>query len=161
MEQQPHDIALSKAKIALMSRSDSAFFTTLAFSLKHEFDPSVPTARTNGKRVLYNPDFFMALGVEERVFLMLHETMHCAYLHMDRLQTRDKQRFNEAADHVINLQLIERGFKMPAIGLADPQYKDMSTEEVYDLLMALPQMPSNTVAGFGEDLEEPDGPGSP
>lgn len=152
--------ALSKAKIALMSRADSAFFTTLAFSLIHEFDASIPTAATNGKRIKYNPDFFMNMSHDERVFLMLHEAMHCAYLHMVRNKGHDKRRFNIAADHVINLQLLDRGFKMPASGLADPQYKDMSAEEVYKFLPEPPPGSGNSngggMGGFGQDLEDPD-----
>jgi predicted metal-dependent peptidase len=158
MSQLPHDIALNKAKIALMSRADSAFFTTLAFSLKHIFDDSIKTAATNGTQVRYNTEFFMSLSHDERIFLMLHEAMHCAYLHMERGKSFNQRKFNVAADHVINLQLKERGFKMPSMGLADDQYKGMSTEEVYALL---PEQPDNEpMAGFGEDLEAP-GDGSP
>lgn len=126
--------AFNKTKIALMSRADSAFFTTICFSLKHEWDDSIKTAATDGSSIFFNPEFFMSLDVEERVFLLLHEAMHCAFLHMDRLQTRDRAKFNVAADHVINLMLIERGFRMPKVGLADPQYQGMSTEEVYKIL---------------------------
>ena len=154
MDQTPHNVALNKAKIALMGRPDSAFFTTLAFSLIHEFSDKVPTAATNGKRIQYNPEFFMSLSHDERVFLILHEAMHCAYLHMERKGDRDHRKFNIAADHVINLQLIERGFAMPKDGLADPQYKELSTEEVYNLLPTTP--PGQGMGGFGEDLQAPD-----
>lgn len=129
-----HQLALNKAKINLMSRPDSAFFTTVCFSLKHIWDDTISTACTNGKEIRFSPKFFMSLNVEEQVFLLLHESMHVAYLHMDRLQERDPQKWNEAADHGINLQLIERGFQMPKMGLADPKYRGMSTEEVYKLL---------------------------
>ena len=159
MDQSPQDIALSKAKIQLMARPDSAFFTTIAFSLIHEFSEATDTARTNGKRIQYNPKFFMDLNHEERIFLILHESMHCAYLHMDRAQAYDPRKFNIAADHVINLQLLDRGFKMPKVGLADSQYRGLSTEEVYNLL---PENPNNGgggsgVPGFGADLELPEG----
>ena len=129
-----HQMALNKAKINLMSRPDSAFFTTVCFSLKHIWDDTISTANTNGKEIRFSPKFFMSLNVEEQVFLLLHEAMHVAYVHMDRLQDRDHQKWNEAADHVINLQLIDRGFQMPKMGLADPKYRCMSTEEVYKLL---------------------------
>lgn len=129
-----HQKALNKAKIALMSKADSSFFTTLCFGLKHVWDDSIPTAATNGTTVYYNPEFFMELSEPERVFLLVHETMHVALLHMERLKDRNHQRWNVAADHVINLSLIARGFTMPSMGLADKQYTDMSTDEVYKLL---------------------------
>lgn len=156
MEQAPHTIALNKAKIALMSRPDSAFFTHTAFGLVHEFDSSIRTAATNGKFIKYNPDFFMSLNTEERIFLMLHETMHVAYLHMARTGDRCPDKFNIAADHVINLQLIERGFKMPSMGLADKQYTGLSTEEVYNLLPPSPSGGDQGVPGFGNDLLPPE-----
>lgn len=126
--------ALDKAKIGLMSKPDSAFFTTICFSLKHIWDESIPTAATNGSYIKFNTAFFMSLSPEERIFLLIHESMHVAYLHMARLMGRNHQKFNKAADHVINLMLIARGFKMPTGGLADPQYIGLNTEEVYDLL---------------------------
>jgi predicted metal-dependent peptidase len=156
MEKAPHEDALNKAKIALMSKPDSAFFTTLAFSLIHEFGTQTQTACTNGKRIIYNPQFFMSLNHDERVFLILHEAMHCAYLHMERTGDRDHRKFNIAADYVINLQLVDRGFKMPKEGLLNEQYRNMSTEEVYNVLPKPPE--GEPMPGFGEDLEEPDGP---
>lgn len=144
--------ALSKAKIQLMSRADSAFFTTLCFSLKHMFDEKVPTACTNGKVVRYNPNFFMNLSKEERLFLMLHETMHPAYMHMLRVPAgANHQRWNIACDHVINLQLIERGFKMPKDGHADRAYKGLCAEQVYLLL------PQNCGQPQMRDLEPQEG----
>ena len=142
----PHEEALSKAKILLMTKPNSVFFTTLCFSLHHKFDAEVPTACTDGKYITYGPDFFMRLSPEERVFLLLHETMHCAYLHMMRLGEFNPRKWNIATDHVINLQLIERGFKMPEGGLADPRYTGMSAEEVYKLL------PEDNTKPMMEDL---------
>ena len=129
-----HHAALNKAKIQLMARPDSAFFTTLCFSLKHVWDEEIPTACTDGREIRFSPKFFMSLAVEEQVFLLLHESMHVAYLHMARLGDREHRRWNHAADYVINQQLVDRGFKMPKQGLLDPQYANKSTEEVYDLL---------------------------
>lgn len=138
--------ALSKAKIQLMTKPDSVFFFSLCFSLKHVFSDEVPTACTDGKQIIYNPDFFMGLDKEERIFLLLHETLHCAYMHMVRLNERDPRKWNKAADHVINLQLIERGYKMPQGGLADRQYTGMYTEQVYNLI------PDNKEEPFDGDL---------
>jgi predicted metal-dependent peptidase len=149
---QEHIDSLNKTKIRLMSRSDSAFFTTLCFSLKHKFNPDIPTAQSNDLTIEYNPDFWMKQDDEEKLFLMLHETMHPAYLHGPRLQKgMNFKRANIAMDHVINLQLIDRGFKMPKGGHADPRFRGMHWEAVYKLLpesddepMMQDVMPSNT-----------------
>lgn len=143
--------AFDKAKIQLMSRPDTTFFITVLFSLKHIWDERIPTACTNGLEIRTNPTFFMSLHPEERLFLMLHETLHVAYLHMARLSGRNPQKWNIAADHVINLQLIARGFRMPKGGLADRQYIDMFTEQVYDLI------PDDQCKNFDMDLVEGDG----
>lgn len=148
------DQEMSRTKIALMSRPDSAFFTTLAFSMRHEWDDTVPTACTDGRRVYWGPDFFMnrLVDSEERLFVLVHECMHPAYMHMIRIPPGAcPDRWNIACDHVINLQLIDRGFKMPTLvkGHADPQYKGMSAEEIYKLLPDNPGKPSM------QDLMEP------
>lgn len=126
--------ALSKTKIALMSSPDSAFFTTVAFGLKHEFDDRIRTACTNGYWIKYSPDFFMKQEPDQRVGLMLHETFHVIFNHMGRLLGKDMTKWNFATDYVINLMLVERGFKLPKGALLDYQYKGLSAEEVYDLL---------------------------
>lgn len=144
-----HDKALSKAKIHLMTKPDSVFFTTIVFSVKHLWDFNIPTAATNGTEIRYNPKFFMSLSQEERVFLLLHESMHIAYMHMLRLKERDHGKWNMAADYVINLMLVDRKYVMPKCGLLDRRYRGMSTEEVYDLL------PDNkTIPQELSDLEE-------
>ena len=137
----PHNTALSKAKIQLMASHDSAFFTTLCFSLRHVWDISTPTAKTNGLEIRYNPNFFLSLNVRQQVFLLIHEAMHVAYMHMLRQGTRDHAKWNYACDFVINGQLIDRGFEMPPGGLHDNKYRDMSAEQIYDIL---PQPPSNS-----------------
>ena len=153
--------AFSAAKIALMQRPDSVFFTTVCFSLKHVWDDTIPTACTDGKEIRFNPEFFMSLNKEERIFLMLHESMHVAFMHTARFETyksTNHSKFNIAADHVINLMLIDRGFKMPQCGYADQQYTGMCVEEVMKLL---PDDPPNEKwmdikSGAGSLTEEED-----
>lgn len=143
--------AYDKAKIGLMAKSDTAFFTTIVFSLKLIWDWAIKTAATDGTSIRINPNFFMSLNPEERIFLLVHESMHVALLHMTRLGTRIHKKWNMACDHYINLMLIARGFRMPSCGLADPQFKICtSADEIYDLL---PDPSENSQ--FEMDLEEP------
>ena len=138
-----------------MTKPDSVFFTTLCFSMQHVWTDRIATAACDGKKIYWNPDFFMSLAnKEEQVFLMLHETMHAAYMHMDPVRSNGKcpNKWNIAADHVINLQLIERGFTMPTgknKGVADSKYAGMSAEEVYALL------PKDSPQSTMPDLEAP------
>ena len=126
--------ALTKTKIKLMSSANMAFFSTVCFSLKHSWDDTLPTAATDGKSLFINPTFFMKLSVDERLFLLLHETLHVCLLHMARLSTRNMRKWNIAADYVINVVLVERGFVMPKGGLLNYKYSGMYSEQVYKLL---------------------------
>ena len=126
--------AYDKAKIGLMAKPDTTFFTTIVFSLKLIWDRCIPTAATDGSSIRMNPDFFMSLLPDERIFLIVHEAMHVALLHMLRLADREHRKWNKACDHYINLMLIERGFRMPQNGLADSKYKGLSSDEIYALL---------------------------
>ena len=146
--------ALNKAKIRLMSSPDSAFFTTVCFSLKHVWDDQVPTAATDGRNIRFNPEFFLSLTTDEQVFLLLHEAMHVAYQHINRKMGREHQKWNVAGDLVINQHLVDRGFKMPQMFLLDSQYKDMSTEQVYDLLPNNPPCPMPDLLDGDIDADE-------
>ena len=130
--------ALSKAKVRLMLKKDCAFFATLILQTPVYWltADEVNTAATDGKNLFFNPEFFLALAPEERIFLILHEVMHNVYNHGIRLGFRDHVTWNEAGDYVINDELIQRGFKMPAKGLHNVDYRDMSADEVYEDLIS-------------------------
>ena len=150
--------ALNKAKIRMMSTTDVTFFTALCFLMKHRINTSVPTAATDGKHIIFNPHFFLSLTAEEQLFLLLHETMHVAFMHVRRGNEKNPGRYNRAADYVINWFLTQLNFKMPEGGLLNPDYRDMSTDEVYALLdddeEADKQCPMDIIAGNGDDIEE-------
>lgn len=125
---------VARAKIGLMQKPDSTFFAVLCCSLPLSFSNEISTAATDGESLFLNPDFFIGLSLEERITLLAHETLHVAYLHALRKDHRDHKRFNAAADYVINLELVSRGYRLPAKGLLDRKYAGLSSEQVYDLL---------------------------
>ncbi len=132
--------ALSRAKIALLGKKDAAFVSTIVVSLNNQWTDTIPTAGTNGVDLLVNEEFFMGLNPLEQVGLLAHEAWHVALQHVmpDRVRGRNFKVYNEAADHVINLMLLDSGFRLPKGGLANPDFKGMSTEQVYDALMKDP-----------------------
>lgn len=148
------DKALQRAKIGLMTKPDSVFFSDLLLSFKCVWKTSIPTASVGGMSIWINPEFFMNLKPEEQIGLLVHEVMHPAYMHPYRLGNRDPYRHNIACDHVINLELLARGFSLPPGGYADRQYIGMTSEQVYDLLPNTPPPDFNPDIEYSNDGEE-------
>lgn len=129
------DEVLANAKVHFMCKQGGVFFSRVSMLLEHKISLEIPTAATNGKYVIYNPNFFMGLSKEERVGLICHECAHVAFLHMFRIGDRDPKIWNLAGDYVINGVLITAGFKIPECGLHDPQFDGWSTDQVYEYLI--------------------------
>lgn len=115
------------------------FFGVLALKLQVVEDHSCPTAWVNGSQLGYNPDWIKTLPDSQVKGLIAHEVMHCVFKHPYRRKGRDKRKWNEANDHVINLILLDEGFDLPPDGLWDKQYKNMSSDHVYTLLPDQPK----------------------
>ena len=126
---------LSKCKTQLLMKKGVMFFNNVILQLNHVISKDIPTAATDGISVLYNPDFFISLSQEERLGLMMHEGMHVALLHMVRRGKYDPMIWNQAGDYVINLLLINNGFKLPPNALVDTKFQGMSTDQVYEYLL--------------------------
>ena len=105
-------------------------------------------------------DGMYSLDPEERLFLILHEIMHNVYNHNTRRGFRDASTWNEAADYVINDELIQRNFKMPSGGLHNLDYRDMSADEVYEILMDRKNKGGHNQPSPWPDLKEPQANGS-
>jgi predicted metal-dependent peptidase len=129
---------------------NNVFFTAMLYNLKHEFSDKVPTAGTDGVRLLINPEWFEALKVDDAVFVLAHELGHVMLFHSLRRGARDPMLWNIAADYVVNLMLVEHRFPRPAImDIYDTKYSGWTTEKVYDDLVQNPppQGTKNKLAG--------------
>lgn len=152
---------ISKAKVKLILKGSNVFLSTLALNLSTIVEEGVGTAFTDGTTIKFDPKFVESLSDDELVFLVAHETWHVAFMHMFRRGPRDPQRWNCAADYVINNMLIAAGFTMIEGGLSDSRYKDMSAEEVYELLPENPQdLPENPQDGDFTEPSNGEGSGS-
>ena len=96
--------------------------------------PLCPTAMTDGRAVYADCRFYAGLDSEERLFVMAHEAWHCVLLHFVRRQTRDKLRFNIAADLEIHFVLLKEKMKEPFVLPHDPAWEGLSAEEIYEKL---------------------------
>lgn len=155
---------ISKAKIKLLIQQNQAFLSSMVLSLNTKIDNTIPTACTDGLEIRFSEDFVKGLSDPELLFLVAHETWHVAFMHMTRRGGRDPQKWNHAADYVINHMLVKDGFTMIEGGLYDDKYEGLSADEVYDLLPDNDQLEDNPLNGDFEDSDgtsaDKDGDGS-
>ena len=159
---------IAKAKTALIL--EHPFFGNLAMNMPFEITKEVPTAATNGDRVLFNPDFCQPLSDEELLFLVAHEVCHPMFEHIFRRGERDKFKWNYAGDAVINPMLEDEGIgKFIKGGVMDRDLLKRAggtTDGVYNLLPPEPK-DKNGGEGFGngmnpyDDIEDATGNSSP
>jgi predicted metal-dependent peptidase len=139
-EQAAKALSLARCRLVLGKDAKSAFFATLALRLKLEVMWEADTLATDGKRLVFNPDFINQFTLEEHIALVAHEVMHNALAHHARRGQRDKARWNVAADLAVNPLLIDAGFTLPEGGCIPGRgkYADLpngkSAEEYYALL---------------------------
>ena len=98
--------------------------------------PGVETAATDGQRIYLSPSGFLPRPVQDKLFIYAHEVLHCALSHVSRRGSRDPRLWNIAADIVVNGLLIESGFDMLPDGVRDDNLAHLSTEAVYEQLLA-------------------------
>jgi len=124
------------ARVGMLLRA--SFFGNLATRLKlTNADEWCPTAATDGRNFYYNSRFVDMLKPKEVEFLFGHEVLHCVYDHFGRRGDRDPQLFNIANDYCVNADLKKHRvgeFITSVPCLYNPEYEDMSSEEIYDVL---------------------------
>jgi predicted metal-dependent peptidase len=124
---------LSRARTQLLL--NQPFFGTLSLRLKLVAAPGFPTMATNGRLLVYNPEFVEKLTPAELEGVLAHEVMHCALAHHCRRGERDAQLWNQAADYAVNPILISDGMTLPKDALVNPSFTDLSAEEIYSRLL--------------------------
>jgi predicted metal-dependent peptidase len=133
---------LQKAHVTLMRNPLFAFYSGILMVGKSEIVDDIPTAATNGRDVYYGRNFIKELSDKELPFVVLHEASHKMYRHLTvwrKLYDENHQLSNAACDYVINIELHDldpeqKVIAMPKMGLIDPQYRGMTSKQVYDLL---------------------------
>ena len=120
-------------------------------------DERLPTAATDGDRVFVDIGFYSKLSAEERLFVLAHETWHCALIHFVRRQGRNPVRFNIAADLEIQFLLADEGLKAPFALPHDPDWKGLSCEEIYE---RYPKTPDDAAKLGAERSRRTSGPGN-
>ena len=158
----------------------------------NEFTPiytfEIKTMATDGVRLFVNPQFAQGLTFSQRIFVLIHEIMHCVMNHMDRMKGRNAtlvmtgkdangnptsqnvSLFNVAADYEINALIVDtlsKHFSPETVksihGLYDVKYLNMPVETIYDMIYdETPTLDMPPQPGDGEpDPKQPPGGGPP
>lgn len=148
---------LTKGRIQMLMKFP--FFGILSLHLELEQTYTLPTAATDGNKLYYNPHFINKLSSGNVNWIIMHEVLHAALKHIWRRGDRNHQKFNVSADYAIHSMLMEflkenRNITTkdlePMKGmLYDPQYNDMSAEQIYDLLPDDPDELDKSLKFFG------------
>jgi predicted metal-dependent peptidase len=128
---------LMKARVILLK--ERPFFGTLVLHLRFiEADTKfleelIPTMGIDKwGRLFFAPSFVDTLNLEELLSVMCHEVHHAVLLHLDRKMSRDEDRWNIAADLVINEILVQNKFTLGDGWLHESEYRDWYVEEIYE-----------------------------
>ena len=123
----------------------NGFYGLLLMHVTFSLDETLDTAATDGERIYFGPEFLDSISDTELDFVVMHEIMHVVLQHLVRKGERDMERFNIAADIVVNSEIMnsfggdERKISVhgePAMHLTpDGQEGYLFTaEQVYEML---------------------------
>lgn len=138
---QQADEIYSKTVTKMVLDNKYTFFINLLFDLPVIWDDSQPTAYVNQSVMGINPQFFIDLSKEERIAVLVHEILHVAYDHVERLlqyqetSNFDTERWQAACDYRVNWDCHEAGLTVPSwMAYFDAKYSKGSVEQIYKQL---------------------------
>jgi predicted metal-dependent peptidase len=124
---------LMSAKIRLIL--NQPFFGNIAPRLIFRERKDIPVAATDGIHFFYNSEAIEKLSTAECEWLIGHEIGHIIFFHFDRMEDRDTNLWNCAADFAINYILKVNKIGRPiANTLYETRFDNMHSEQIYDIL---------------------------
>jgi predicted metal-dependent peptidase len=128
-DQTPFKLKKAKADLVL----DHPFFGSLALKLNYVPTKNVERMHVDGVNLFYNPDTIEECSEREMIGTIAQNVMHCALGHPLRRGERDKNRWDLACDHAVNLLLKDcKDMDLPEGSPCDLQYSDMTAEVIYN-----------------------------
>lgn len=129
-------------------------FGSIIANLDFQLSNSIDTAGTDGKVLLYNPDFLNNLNENQQIFLFAHEVCHVAFDHIFRSEGKDKDTWNTAADAVTNALLVQDGLIMIDGGVNIPEAINYDVEEMYNKLLKGKQQSQGASSNQGKQNDK-------
>lgn len=132
------DRMLDQTKSEMYARKFAAFYGPLLASLNFFWAPDIGTAAVDGVNLMWNPYWFLWLTPQSRLTVLMHELLHCAWLHFIRLGDREPRLWNYATDIKINNKLINDEYdftQLQNLWFDSTIPLDMPEEDIYDELI--------------------------
>jgi predicted metal-dependent peptidase len=124
---------LQRVKKQLLFKRNVGLIGGMMCSTELIFQKGIKTACTNGKWIKIDPDYWISLTNEHKIFLLAHELGHIILMHPFRIKPEmNQKKYHLAADIVVNNLLIHYGFDPIPGGLYEPKYINWTTEQVYN-----------------------------
>jgi predicted metal-dependent peptidase len=151
--------AMEKTRTRVMFKhifwaSLAAEMKVIAVDPKHKLASQIKTMATDMKAIYYSTEWFEAQNAGVQLFGYMHEVAHRFALHGLRLKGRsDRELWNIACDHEINLALQRAGFEVWSRAYCDPRFASNTAEEIYEILKQEGQgKPQPCEGGMGGDI---------
>lgn len=95
-------LLLSRMRILI----NNGFYGLLLMHIGFALNENISTAATDGEKIMFSPDFLDTLSDRELDFVLMHEIVHIALRHYDRIGGFDEEKFNIACDIVVNSNIL-------------------------------------------------------
>lgn len=137
MSQQQKNLDNLWTRAILTLRKHHPFLASLAMFARFEPDSRVRIAETAGQTLRVEPEFLLSLPRPEQISYLLHQLLHLALNHQQRMGEREQSHWNDAADIVVN-QIIRDTTRFPVAPrtCSETGFAGYSVEEVYQLLLS-------------------------
>jgi predicted metal-dependent peptidase len=124
------------------------WWASLFLNLPRIETTSVLTMATDASSLFFNPAFTESLTDKECIGVLMHETAHCALLHVHRRKYREPRRWNVACDKAVNAVLAASNIELPK-DCVQPGPLGALAEELYE------QITDEEMALYCHDILEP------
>lgn len=148
---------LEKSRAQLLL--DQPFFGNLLLSLRmvEKNDLMHKTMGVDGEHIFWDRDFVNQRSIKQLKGVLIHEVMHIALAHLSRKKVfHDHLKWNYACDFAINQTIRKMSSVDIADGLYDPQFENMSAEQIYKLLPRNEELEEQTQDNFKDEHGECD-----
>ncbi len=93
-------VKLHRSQMRVLSKS--GFYGSLLMHIVFSIDTEIDTVSCDSKRIYFNPEFLFRLTPNETEYVLMHQILHIALMHISRGKELKKEYFDNACDIVVD-----------------------------------------------------------